>query len=78
MKSKKFLIIDLKKLFKDQLKINIKSTGKIYDCKEWDSIANFNLLLAIEKKFKIKLSSQEFNNLNSYKEILKVVTKKFK
>ena len=38
----------------------------------------FNLLLAIEKKFKIKLSSQEFNNLNSYKEILKVVTKKFK
>ncbi len=78
MKSKKFLIIDLKKLFKDQLKINIKSTGKIYDYKEWDSIANFNLLLAIEKKFKIKLSSQEFNNLNSYKEILKVVTKKFK
>ena len=64
MKSKKFLIIDLKKLFKDQLKINIKSTGKIYDYKEWDSIANFNLLLAIEKKFKIKLSSQEFNNLN--------------
>ena len=78
MKSKKFLIIDLKKLFKDQLKINIKSTGKIYDYKEWDSIANFNLLLAIEKKFRIKLSSQEFNNLNSYKEILKVVTKKFK
>tara|TARA_B100000674_G_C37716838_1_gene857790 strand:- start:364 stop:600 length:237 start_codon:yes stop_codon:yes gene_type:complete len=78
MKSKKFLIIDLKKLFKDQLKINIKSTSKIYDYKEWDSIANFNLLLAIEKKFKIKLSSQEFNNLNSYKEILKVVTKKFK
>ena len=78
MKSKKFLIIDFKKLFKDQLKINIKSTSKIYDYKEWDSIANFNLLLAIEKKFKIKLSSQEFNNLNSYKEILKVVTKKFK
>ena len=76
MKSKKFLIIDLKNYLKTNLKSILKAP--VYDYKEWDSIANFNLLLAIEKKFKIKLSSQEFNNLNSYKEILKVVTKKFK
>jgi acyl carrier protein len=78
MKSKKFLITDLKKLFKDELKINVKNTSEIYNYEEWDSIANFNLLLSIEKKFKIKLNSQEFNNTSSFKEILKIVTKKSK
>ena len=78
MKSKKFLINDLKKVFKKELKINVKEKDKINDYKRWDSMGNFNLILSIEKKFKIKFNSNEFNKLNSYREILKVVTKKFK
>ena len=58
MKSKKFLITELKEIFKKEL--------------------NFNLLLSIEKKFKIKFNPQEFNKLNSFKDILNNVTKKFK
>ncbi len=78
MKSKKFLITELKNLFKKELKFNVKDTNKIYDHERWDSVGNFNLLLSIEKKFKIKFNPNEFNKLNSFKEILKVVTKKFK
>ena len=78
MKSKKFLVSELKKLFKTELKINVKENNKIYDTEKWDSVGNFNLLLSIEKKFKIKFNPQEFNNLNSFKEILKSVTNKIK
>ena len=78
MKSKKFLITELKKVFKKELKINVNDDSKIYDDEKWDSIGNFNLLLSFEKKFKIKLIPQEFNKLNSFKEILKIVRKKSK
>tara|TARA_B110000305_G_C19062459_1_gene457757 strand:- start:435 stop:671 length:237 start_codon:yes stop_codon:yes gene_type:complete len=78
MKSKKFLTNELKKLFKEELKINVKENNKIYDNEKWDSIGNFNLLLSIEKKFKIKFNPPEFNRLNSFKDILKIVTKKSK
>jgi len=78
MKSKKFLVTELKKLFKTELKINVKENNRIYDTEKWDSVGNFNLLLSIEKKFKIKFNPQEFNNLNSFKEILKSVANKIK
>ena len=78
MKSKKFLTDELKKLFKKELKINVKESNRIYDNEKWDSIGNFNLLLSIEKKFRIKFNSLEFNRLNSFKDILKIVTKKSK
>ena len=78
MKLKISLDNELKKIFKSELKINVKKNSKIYVYEKWDSIGNFNLLLSIEKKFKIKFNSQEFNKLNSLKEIKKVVTNKFK
>ena len=78
MKSKKYFNLELKKIFKKELRINVKEDNKIYDFVKWDSIGNFNVLLACEKKFKIKLNSQEFNNSNSFKRIFKVVTKKSK
>ena len=78
MKSKKYLVTELKKLFKSELKINVKESDKIYDNEKWDSIGNFNLLLSVEKKFKIKLNPQEFNQLNSFKHRLKIVRKKSK
>ena len=78
MKLKKSLTTDLKKLFQVELKINVNEKSKIYDNKKWDSLGNFNLLLSIEKKFRIKFNSKEFNQLNSFSDILKVVKKKIK
>ena len=78
MKSKISLDSELKKLFKSELKINVKKNNKIYDHEKWDSTGNFSLLLSIEKKFFIKFSSKEFNKLKSFKEIKEIVTKKLK
>tara|TARA_B100001057_G_C22757140_1_gene914293 strand:- start:970 stop:1209 length:240 start_codon:yes stop_codon:yes gene_type:complete len=78
MKLKEYFKIELKKIFKKELKIKIKENNKIYDFVQWDSLGNFNVLLSCEKKFNIKFSNQEFNRVNSFKEILKIVEKKIK
>ena len=49
---------------------------KMGDLEGWDSLGNFNVLLACEKRFKIKFNSREFSSLNSFKEIYKIVQKK--
>ena len=63
----------LKEIFIKELKIKVNEKNKINDFEEWDSLANFNILLSCEKNFKVKFSPKEFNKLNSFKEILKVV-----
>ena len=75
---KKFSKNELIKIFKDQLKIKgkFKETSKIYYYKNWDSLANLNILLSIERAFKVKFSTKEFSVLNSFVEILKNVKKK--
>ena len=72
--SKKKLI----KLFKSELKIKKKfdEKSKIFTYKSWDSLANFNILLLIEKEFNVKFNSKEFSSLNSFSDILKNVKKK--
>jgi acyl carrier protein len=76
MKLKNSLIKELKKIFKEELKINVVINDKIYDYKQWDSLGNFNILLRCEKYFNIQFSSKEFTNINSFKEILNIVRKK--
>ena len=78
MKQKNTLIKDLKAILKKELKKNVQTKNKIYDFESWDSLANFNILLSCEKKFKIKFSVKEFNSINSFKGILKIVKKKIK
>ena len=77
MKSKNFSKSKLIKIFKKTLKINgnFNVNSKIYDYKNWDSLANFNILLAIEKEFGIKFKTDEFSSLNSFREIIKNVKK---
>ena len=67
----------LKNIFKKELQIKVTLKNKIYDFKNWDSLGNFNLLLSCEKIFKIKFNAKEFNKTNSYKELLKLIKKKY-
>lgn len=76
MKSKIFLIREIKKIFKEELKINVDLNDKIYDHKQWDSLGNFNVLLRCEKYFNIKFNSKEFTEINSFKEIFNIVKNK--
>ena len=76
MKQTNYSLIELKKIFKKELKINVREKSKIYDFVRWDSLGNFNVLLACEKKFKFKFTNKEFNTINSFKEILNIVKKR--
>ena len=78
MKQKKYLTEDIKALFKKELKVNVNIKNKMNDFSEWDSIGNFNILLACEKKFQIKFTPNQFNTLTSFTEIEKIVKKKIK
>ena len=48
--------------------INIES--KACDFHQWDSLAQINIVLEIQKKTKIKVSTSKLNELNSVKSIL--------
>ena len=78
MKQKNYLITDLKKIFKKELKVSVKENGKIYDFIQWDSLGNFNILLACEKKFKIKFTNNQFTTVQSFEGINKAIIKKLK
>ena len=42
---------------------------------QWDSMGNLNLLMNIESKFGIRLSSDELSEIKSIKAILKILNK---
>jgi len=66
----------IKKTFsKSKIPKNIDKL-KIGDIKEWDSLGNFNLLLEIEKVFKIRIDTKSFNNIKSVKDIKSYLIKK--
>jgi acyl carrier protein len=47
------------------------NTLKMGDLKEWDSLGNFNLILAIEQKYGIRFKIEDLDKLTSIKEIQK-------
>ena len=66
----------LKKVFRKS-KIPKKINNlKINDLEEWDSLGNFNLLLAIEDYYKIRFSLDEISKIKNINEILDYLKKK--
>ena len=67
--------IVLKKTFKiNENKISIKSSNKTIP--NWDSISHLNLIVEIEKKFKVKIKPEEAYKLDSFEAILKFLKTK--
>tara|TARA_Y100001958_G_scaffold61431_1_gene41304 strand:- start:56 stop:295 length:240 start_codon:yes stop_codon:yes gene_type:complete len=52
------------------------SNLKIGSFKEWDSLSHFNLLLQIEKDFKIRFNANDFSSLMTIKDISKKIKEK--
>jgi len=71
---------DLKKIIKKNLNeknLNFNKIGLDLH-NNWDSLLHFNLLLEIEKKFKIKFTMREMTYIKTYKDILKKIIAKKK
>ncbi len=58
----------------DGLVINEQTTAK--DVDEWDSLNHIQLVVAIEKHFKIRFTSQEIQNWNNVGEMLNSISAK--
>ena len=72
---KKEVLKFLKKLSKKNIPKNFEKM-KIGDLPQWDSLGNFNLLLALEQRFKIRFTTSEMSEINSVKQILIAINKK--
>ena len=44
---------------------------KMGDFEEWDSIGNFNLILAVEQKYKVQFDMENLDKIKSIKDIKK-------
>lgn len=69
---------DLDHIFFIVLKVSKSKNKKnlnFRNVKKWDSLNHINLILAIESKFKIKISPEQNFQLNSYKKILNFLKK---
>ena len=55
----------------DKLQIQNEMTAK--DVEEWDSLNHINLIVAVERAFKIKFTTKEVSNLANVGEFLAVI-----
>jgi acyl carrier protein len=56
-------------------KINLKMNSNKKEVQNWDSLADINILLEIEKKLKIKINYNLFINSKKISDIIKLINK---
>ena len=62
----------------DDEKLIITEEMSANDIEDWDSLAQINLIIAIEKEFKVKFRLEEVSNLKNIGEMLELFSKKTK
>jgi acyl carrier protein len=68
---KKDIVIGIIEQVINEKKIDINSRSSHFN--KWDSLANVNIALKLEKKFKVKIKASDMENMNSVKEIVKII-----
>lgn len=73
------ILSEINEIFKDVLdndEILINEATKASDIDEWDSLSHIQLVVAIEKHFKIKFSSSEIREWKDVGEMIKSIQSK--
>jgi acyl carrier protein len=60
----------------DQQDITLKETTTAADVKDWDSLSHIQLIVAIEKHFRIKFTTAEISNFRNVGEMCDAILKK--
>ena len=79
MKKKKLLNENIKDILSKILRLRtqeIKDNTGVVNTPNWDSINQIEIIVALEKKYKIKFSQSEISKLDNYSNILKILKKK--
>lgn len=63
----------LREVFDDS---SIDSNCSQQNCKQWDSMAQINLALAIEERFNVSLEPEEIGRMTNFNEILFILKSK--
>lgn len=69
----------LQEIFRDIFdddELIIREDMSANDIEDWDSLAQINLIIAIEKEFKVKFKLDEVSNLKNIGEMLELLSKK--
>ena len=62
----------------DDEELIIREDMSANDIEDWDSLAQINLIIDIEKEFKVKFNLEEVSSLKNIGEMLELLSKKIK
>ena len=77
--NEKKIIQKLQKIFDDIFvlkKVKVTKSLTANNVKEWDSLNQINILMAIEKEFKIKFTIKEIQSMNNVGDTINYIRKK--
>ena len=73
------ILEQLNEIFKDELDnddIKLSKNTKADDVEGWDSLTHIQLVVAIEKHFKIRFTSKEIQSWKNVEELVDCITRK--
>ena len=79
--SKEEIFVELNEVFQDVFDdedICVDANTTADDIEDWDSLAQMNLVVAIEKHFKIRFKVEEIASLHNVGEMLKLIEQRVK
>ena len=71
----------LQEIFRDILDIDdliLDNKTSASDIEEWDSLAHINLVVAIEREYKIKFGLGELQDLKNIEDMINIISNKIK
>lgn len=73
------LLVGIQEVFREQFldgSLSIDETTTPQDIEEWDSLAQINLLVAIEQRFSINFTAEEMGEAGTVSAIMRLVESK--
>ena len=68
--------LEIKDIIEKILKVPVDENSNRQNIDVWDSFSHLDILVEIEKKYKIEFEPEELAEINSFQDIIKIVNDK--